>query len=199
MQGAFEDYHADIDDVGLSGRWGKASTLGTSVQNGSPRLLSERLQASVAALLDEAALPEKLAEQIRDDACNIGVFVGRMCSFARTLDVKLEVFGENSCRRWHQDHYAGRAIVSYTGEVGTAFSADDNIDFEALRGGGDNNAIIRCGDGIEHVDVGDILFIKGVKFPQGAAGLVHKSPEPRYHGDGRVIHRLLLKIDVPPQ
>ena len=109
------------------------------------------------------------------------------------------MFGENSCSRWHQDHYAGRAIVSYTGEVGTEYTGDDNVNFKAQMGGGDNSAIIKCGDGIERVDVGDILFIKGVKFPQGAAGLVHKSPEPRYHADGRVVHRLLLKVDVPPR
>ena len=41
-----------------------------------------------------------------------------MCPFARELEFKLEVFGENSCSRWHQDKYAGRAIVSYTGHVG---------------------------------------------------------------------------------
>lgn len=199
LKGVFEDSQADIDSVGMLERWGRAGTLSTSVMNGSPRQLSRRLQAAVTSLLEEAVLPERLSTQIRDDACNVGILVGRMCGFARTLEVKLEIFGENSCRRWHQDHYAARAIVSYSGEVGTAYSADENVDFKQLRGGGVNAEIIRCDDGIEHVDVGDILFIKGVKFPQGASGLVHKSPEPRYHGDGSVIHRLILKIDVASQ
>ena len=48
------------------------------------------------------------------------------------------------------------------------------------------------------VTPGDMLFMKGRRFPgAGAGALVHKSPEKRYHPDGRVIHRLLLKIDLP--
>lgn len=34
------------------------------------------------------------------------------------------------------------------------------------------------------------------KFPRGAVGLVHKSPEKRFHDDGRVLNRLMLKVDV---
>ena len=35
--------------------------------------------------------------------------------------------------------------------------------------------------------------------PCGAAwqtGLVHRSPEKRYHANGRVVNRLVLKVDV---
>ena len=72
--------------------------------------------------------------------------------------------------------------------------------------------------------MGDILFIKGLQFPRGAngaraggtrapaaclslwlpfltslgrvPGLVHKSPEKRYDERGRILNRLVLKIDV---
>ena len=47
-------------------------------------------------------------------------------------------------------------------------------------------------------EVGDVLFMKGLRYPgAGAKGLTHKSPEKRYHADGRVVNRLVLKVDVP--
>ena len=42
-----------------------------------------------------------------------------------------------------------------------------------------------------------MLFIKGTLFPWGSNGLVHKAPEKRYHSNGNIINRLVLKIDVP--
>ena len=178
-------------------RWG-GHGLSTTVQNGTARLLAQRLHASTVALLEEAALPAQLSEQLLEDACSIGLSVGRMCSFARDLEVKLEIFGESTCSRWHQDSYAGRAIVSYTGITATEFVDHDDVDFYAMRNGGTNTDIIRPGCDVGHVDVGDILFMKGRHFPEGASGLVHKSPKIRYHPDGRVVRRLVLKIDVPP-
>ena len=47
---------------------------------------------------------------------------------------------------------------------------------------------------IEHVDVGDILFIKGKAY--GGKPLVHRAPPKQYHANGRVLNRLLLKVDV---
>merc|ERR1740121_1284600 len=120
-----------------------------------------------------------------------------LCPSAQTIDVKLEVFGENSCARWHQDHYVARAIVSYTGTVGTEYTNDANVDFWELKNCGNNACVIRDVHQIFAVDVGDFLCIKGTKYPTGASGLVHKAPEKRYHSDGRVVKRLCLKIDVP--
>ena len=76
------------------------------------------------------------------------------------------------------------------------YSHDENVDFSQLHDGGKNERIIRDAEAVEAVGVGDILFIKGVEFPRGPAGLVHKSPQKRYHADGRVVNRLLLKVDV---
>ena len=94
------------------------------------------------------------------------------------------------------DKFVGRAIVSYTGTEGTEFAGDSNVNLWELENGGSNDRIIRNVDEVESVGVGDILFIKGSEFPHGEAGLVHKSPEKRYHEDGRVVNRLLLKVDV---
>ena len=89
-------------------------------------------------------------------------------------------------------------IVSYTGSVGTEYTSDANVDFWQLRHGGDNQSIIRDADKVSAVEVGDILFMKGKLFPTAPNGLVHKAPEKRYHDDGSVINRLLLKVDVMP-
>ena len=55
--------------------------------------------------------------------------------------------------------------------------------------------ILRDAGAVEHVDVGDILFIKGSAY-EGGRPLVHRSPAKAFHADGRILNRLLLKIDV---
>ena len=91
------------------------------------------------------------------------------------------------------------AVVPLLALAGTQFSRDANVNFWELQHCGHNECIIRDVEKVEHVAVGDLLFIKGAKFPHGghaAGGLVHKSPEKRYHPDGRVVNRLVLKVDV---
>ena len=197
FHGKYDVFSREID---LSvPRFGEACALTAQVANGTPRLLSSRLHDSVSALLAVAGLPPPLCEQIINDALSMGVAVGSMCPTARQLDIKLEIFGDNTCARWHQDHFVGRAIVSYNGAIGTEYTRDTNVDFWELTHCGNNKCIIRNPNEIESVGVGDMLFIKGTQFAGmygGANGLVHKSPDKRYHADGRVVNRLALKVDV---
>lgn len=208
---AWDDGKIDgFGGIALAGsRIGGGSTLRTTVElkrNFETRLsesvdelesnLETRLSESVDELLGVASLPEALSEQIRSDACSIGCTVGSMCPTARELELNLEIIGENTCARWHKDAFMGRAIVSYTGAVGTEYSHDSNVDLWELHNGGTNDRIILDEEDVESVSVGDILFIKGSRFPYGEAGLVHKSPARRYHKDGRIVNRLLLKVDV---
>ena len=184
---------------GLGGLSIGGARLRTSVENCHccSDDLPARLHDSISKLLTEAgSLPESLREQIRSDACSIGSTVGAMCPTARELELVLEVFGENTCARWHIDQFMGRAIVTYTGVEGTMYSGDSNVNLWQLQNGGKNDRIIHDVAEVESVNLGDILFIKGSQFPHGEAGLVHKSPTKRYHEDGRVVNRLLLKIDV---
>ena len=160
--------------------------------------LSSKLIAAIDGILSKAQLPELLSEQIRLDASQIGCTIASLCPSSKHLTVKLEIFGKNSCSRWHIDHYVGRAIVSYTGEVGTEYTRDTNVDFWELKHCGNNDCVIKNKELVKNVEVGDILFMKGAKFSPGAAGLVHKSPAKRYHKDGRIVNRLVLKVDVPP-
>ena len=61
---------------------------------------------------------------------------------------------------------------------------------------GNNLCVVKDQKKIFHADVGDFMFIKGTMFPYGSKGLVHKAPEKVYHSDGRIVNRLVLKIDV---
>ena len=75
------------------------------------------------------------------------------------------------------------------------------MNFSELNNGGDNCCIIRDAEKVECADVGDILLIKGTKYPRVSNALVHKSPDKRYDA-GNVINRLILKVDVaalPPR
>ena len=76
------------------------------------------------------------------------------------------------------------------------YAGDANVNHWELTNGGSNERIIHDVDAVEAVATGDILFIKGSKYPHGVKGLVHKSPEKRYKEDGNILNRLVLKVDV---
>ena len=146
-----------------------------------------------------AGFPPPLAAQLVADALLMGRAWHAICPAADAFDLKLEIFGENTCSRWHQDHFVGRAICTYTGHSGTAYTRDANVDFWELVHCGSNECVIRDPNLVETVGVGDLLLIKGTQFAGaygGANALVHKSPEKRYDASGKIEHRLVLKLDV---
>ena len=192
LKGKFDQFRADIDAA--VHRLGIDQALSITVMN--TRSKNQQLCESVKALLSEAALPESLSTQICSDACALAEIVGSLLPSARELEIKLEIFGAVSCSRWHRDSYAGRAIVSYTGETGTEYIRDGNVDMWQLENRGDNESVVKDDNKICAVDTGDFFFIKGALYPQGTKGIVHKAPEKMYHEDGRILNRLVLKVDV---
>ena len=192
----------EIDQVASSGIFGKggdSERMSRSIANGTTEQLLGRIDAAIEDLLDNrelVKLPHSLRQQIHEDARSIGSVVRALCPSSPTIEVKLEMIGENACKRWHQDHYIGRALVSYSGVMGTQYTDDSNVDFWELQNCGNNKCIIRDTDAVRSVEVGDILFIKGKSFPKGASALVHKAAELHYHEDGRIVNRLALKVDV---
>ncbi|CAE7172371.1 unnamed protein product, partial [Symbiodinium necroappetens] len=112
------------------------------------------------------------------------------------LVLKLELIGEKSCKRWHRDFWCARAIVTYN-TAGTLYTGDENVNFWELEHKGTNERIIRDNSEIHSAGVGNILFIKGMKYPDPVKGLIHRSPEAQYHDSGLVRNRLVLKVDVP--
>jgi hypothetical protein len=199
FNGKWDAFQCNIDDA--CPRFGPELSLERRIANESSEYLATQVPACVDEILAVASLPASLNKQLRSDACAIAKHIASICPSACELEVKLEIFAMSICKRWHQDNYVGRAIVSYTGQTGTEYTRDSNVDFRELRNCGNPDHIIRNPDQIEAVEVGDILFIKGEKYPtsglpNGATGLVHKSPEKRYHQDGRLVNRLVLKVDV---
>lgn len=194
FNGRWDAFQSSVDECALRFQ---AKAIRTS--RGSPTL-----SLSLDKLLDAATeLPAPLSSQIHEDACSLIRIWESLCPTAEEFEVKLEIFGERMCARWHQDHVVGRAIVSYTGDVGTEYTRPTNVNFRELNNGSDNHHIIRDLNGVESAAVGDLLLIKGTKFPQQATALVHKSPEKRWQiapdddgRNGRVLNRLVLKVDV---
>eukprot|EP00401_Gymnodinium_catenatum_P009252 CAMPEP_0117471454 /NCGR_PEP_ID=MMETSP0784-20121206/7738_1 /TAXON_ID=39447 /ORGANISM="" /LENGTH=296 /DNA_ID=CAMNT_0005265571 /DNA_START=72 /DNA_END=962 /DNA_ORIENTATION=- len=156
-------------------------------------LLKRKFQEAAFAV--SRGLPPELAELVFQDATAMANASHKLVPGARQLTMKLELFGKNVCARWHQDHYVCRSIVSYNGYA-TEYSADSNIDFQELLYCGNNDHIIRDKSRICSISVGDIMMIKGTLFPGTAKGLVHKSPDVRYHDNGDVQPRLVLKVDI---
>ena len=146
-------------------------------------------------LLSQVSLARDVCSAVQADIRKVGGVVGRLCPWSRKLDFKLERIGENSCPRWHCDNYAARAIISYN-SAATLYTHDDNVNFWQLENGGTNECIIKDASRCRSVRVGDVLFMKGRKFPSSPKSLVHRSPEKRYR-NGKVLHRLVLKVDVP--
>merc|ERR1712113_1074308 len=103
--------------------------------------------------------------------------------------------GANACSKWHRDNYIGRAVITYNGS-GTEFVDHSNVNWEVMENRGADDQRIRDKSKILSSSVGDIPFMKGLVFPDTPNGLVHRSPEIRWHADGTVVNRLLLKVDL---
>jgi len=96
-----------------------------------------------------------------------------------------------------------RGFVTYCG-AGTVYLDDSNVDFDefrALRRDDEsiddyNDRVPKDPKQVKEVGTGDMILIKGNKYPDGSGGLVHRSPAMEHHADGSIKHRLCLKVDV---
>jgi len=103
FEGKWDDLQSDIDDA--CSRFEAGRALGVTVAIESPRQFS----LAIDRLLAIAALPAPLGHQIHEDACALCHAWTEMCPEIQQLSVKLELFGENTCARWHRDNFIGRA------------------------------------------------------------------------------------------
>jgi len=174
------------EEVQISIAWGSGQRLAADLTRKAQRL---------AGLVASRGFPRHLVQQIEEDFRQIGMVMARMAP-AKKMLLKLDIMGENGCSRWHQDQYTARAITSYN-LSGTEYVNNENVNFWELKNCGNNDHIIRDSSQLYSVEVGDILLMKGTVFPSAARGLVHRSPPKQYHANGKVMHRLLLKVDLP--
>lgn len=190
----WKDCQEAVDRSANRGEFGAEEEISRRVANG-PNFLGD-LAKVAEEVVGKVTLPEDVCAAVRKDFCELGEVIAKLCPWSNRFDCKLEIIGERSCSRWHRDNYAARAIISYN-SAGTMYTADENVDFWELENCGNNACIIKDNSQIRSVNVGDVLLMKGQKFPEGATGLVHKSAEVQYHQDGPVVNRLVLKVDVP--
>ena len=187
--GAWDRYSRDVDEA--RARLG-GQALVVQASGSSPHHFS----LAVDKLLEEAGLPSPLSTQIKDDACSLARTWSQMVPELDMLDVQLMIFGENTCARWHRDNFVGRAIITYSGPGGTDYTSRDNVNFEELLCCGKSEHCIFDMGQTQQAAVGDMLLIKGTKYPKVSNALVHKSPEKKFDDEGNVISRLVLKVDV---
>lgn len=165
-----------------------------TVSLGAPEeVLQEKIVDAAHAV--SHGLPVALAQIVCKDAQGMAAALHKMVPDAQSIIMKLELFAEDVCSRWHVDKYVCRSLVSYNCS-GTQYTADSNVDFFELYYCGNNDCIIRDKSQIRSANVGDIVAIKGTKFPGKANCIVHKSPEVSYYDSGDVKARLLLKVDI---
>ena len=153
-------------------------------------------------------VPPEFSEIIRRDATMLAHMLVRLCpGSGRWLTMQVEVVGRNSCTRWHQDKYVGRAIVTYNGP-GTWMVDDSSVrydQFKATLGAPrdvSDPAIVPRFEDIYRPVPNTVALMKGSMWPgiigaKGYEGLTHKSPNIPTDANGNpVLKRLVLKVDI---
>jgi len=191
-----------IDDIEKRQSWGREMAIQETVhlcQNPDEETFTADLHAQAEKLMAFAVkkgLPKDSASKIEEDFRQIGSTLYKMCPSANHMYLKLDIMGMNGCSRWHRDQYMGRAVVSYN-SCGTQMVKEEDVDHEAFTTlTFKKEGIVPDASKIVSVNVGDILFMKGAKYPTSPNGLIHRSPPTRFHKNGDVVSRLLLKVDV---
>lgn len=184
--GVLGDEHSRQQHIPLAGLRGSDAALEATLGRATDELLAPALSHG---------LPDGLAKQMRRDAEEVGLVVTKLLPMVDKLILKLEIMSENCCMRWHQDNYVSRALVSYN-LVGTEYIHNEHVDFYELDHCGNNDHVVPDRTPVCTAGVGDILFIKGKLYPAPVNGLVHRSPDQRYHPNGKIMTRLVLKVDV---
>jgi hypothetical protein len=194
------DLQPSVDALAESGVLGRNNAMEQKVQTveqlGSHQLFEEELRKKAQCLVERATsggLPTEVGFLIMDDFQQLGSVLTKLVPAAE-MWMKLEIVGEGACSRWHRDYYKGRAIVSYN-LCGTEYVGHQHVDFWELDNCGNNDCVVSDSSQVHAADVGGLLFMKGALYPSGEKGLVHKSPEKRKHAHGKVMNRLVLKVD----
>jgi hypothetical protein len=188
-----------VDLLALSRAFGREDQIREDVRVfASEQRFLQELSAKARRLVQRAmgvGLPGALGQRIQLDAEEVGAVMKKLFPISKEVLLKLELVSESSCSRWHQDNYTCRAIITYVGN-GTEYTDHSNVNFWELNNCGNNDHILSDKSQVYSSDAGDVLLIKGKKFPNTVRGVVHKSPEKRYHENGAIMTRLCLKLDV---
>lgn len=123
----------------------------------------ETLQGFHALLLEWLQQPE-IVQLLVDDTKALCAAMKRIAAGkCNGLEIKVELIGANSCRKWHHDHFVGRSIITYSGLQGTMFCDSPATNLEQIV---QSEAMAT----VASAEVGDILFMKGAKFDANGDG-----------------------------
>jgi hypothetical protein len=152
----------------------------------------------------------KFREALRSDAEALAALMMECCPGVPHLTLQIEIVGRNACSRWHQDNYAGRALVTYCGP-GTWLAPDEAVDYSAFRRtigappAFSDPAIVPRFEDVVVAPANAVVLMKGSRWPRirgvrGHEGLTHKAPNVRRDANGApVVKRILLKVDLRGQ
>jgi len=197
---SWADFQTHIDKVAKSATFGELGEVHKDVKVTSNRnkfLADLKKKAKhLVELLKRNGFPNDICGQVQQDFENIGTTLLNLDPSTKSMELKLCVVGADSCCRWHRDYYTGRAIVSYN-TCGTKFVDHKHVNFWEMENCGKNSCMLRKGYQIYKANVADILFMKGMDYPNQIHGLVHSAPSKRRHSDGSIKNRLIIKVDLP--
>lgn len=160
-----------------------------------------RAETSKQALaVEPGALEEGLARLVatfpagaerdafRDDLAWLADVYAELLGATR-VGLRLNVFGEDMCPRFHADQVLVRLICTYAGP-GTEFLDEADVDREGLAAR--DGEALRPGGVVRRAPTFAVVLLKGGAWPDNAGkGAVHRSPPVRAAGERRV----LLTID----
>lgn len=97
----------------------------------------------------------------------------------------------DQCRKFHQDYVRLRLIHTYVGP-GTEWVPDKSVCREALDQDCSsvaeaNRRIVPDAKAIQHTQPGEVIVLKGTRYPGNERGAIHRSPPIAYLGLTRIV------------
>ena len=117
------------------------------------------------------------------------LFVG--LSGASRVQLFFGALRDDQCRKFHQDYVRLRLINTYVGP-GTEWVAETSVCREALDCAAGtileaNRRIVPDARSVQHVQPGEVIVLKGTRYPGNQRGAVHRSPPIAHLGLTRVV------------
>jgi hypothetical protein len=152
----------------------------------------DRVLPAHASELDELVAPVRapaLRQFLRDDMQRLLAQFVRITG-TRRVRVVLCTKRTNSCRKFHTDNVRLRLITTYAGP-GTEWPLEHAVDRAAMGlpcacPDEANHEIVRDPSAIQQTRAGDVLLLKGERWPD-AGGAVHRSPPIEGTGQNRLV------------
>jgi hypothetical protein len=148
-------------------------------------------------IFDAAEIKEGRLFEPADAASPLRADVGRLLQLFAALSgvPRIQVFfgavRNDQCRRFHVDYVRLRLVTTYLGP-GTEWLPEDAVCRERLElappsPAEANRQIVRDGSKIRRANAGDVVLLKGERYPGNERAAVHRSPPIQELGLTRVV------------